>query len=66
MSRGFINALLWLAAGSTAFVVALVWAPAVYVDGQYLPTGHDSFYHARRILDAVNSPRFLIPRRFPI
>lgn len=56
MSRGFINALLWLAAGSTAFVVALVWAPAVYVDGQYLPTGHDSFYHARRILDAVNSP----------
>lgn len=56
LSRDFVNALLWLAGGTASFLVALNWAPAVFVDGQILPTGHDSFYHARRILDAVNAP----------
>jgi hypothetical protein len=26
---------------------------ASFIDGQYLPVGHDAFYHGRRILDAV-------------
>jgi len=27
--------------------------PSSYIDGIYVPNSHDSFYHARRILDAV-------------
>lgn len=45
--------LIWLVAGSVAFFIALMWLPAVYIDGQYIPAGVDSFYHARRILDEV-------------
>ena len=28
----------------------------VHVDDVYLPVSHESFYHARRILDAVADP----------
>lgn len=53
MTRQFKFALAWLLTGSIAFGMALLWFPAAFVDGQYIPVGHDSFYHARRIVDAV-------------
>ena len=56
MSDNFKLALLWLVGGSVAFVLALVWTPAVFVGDEILPSGHDSFYHARRILDAAADP----------
>lgn len=34
----------------------LKWLPIVQVGDVYLPRSHDSFYHARRILDAVEDP----------
>lgn len=47
---------LWLLIGAIAAAVcALKWPGAHYVD-EYLPYGVDSFYHARRILDAVADP----------
>lgn len=36
--------------------MALAWLPSTLVDGQYVPVGMDSFYHARRILDALAHP----------
>jgi hypothetical protein len=44
---------IWLAAGTAALFISLLWLPAIYIDGQYIPAGADSFYHARRILDLV-------------
>jgi hypothetical protein len=43
----------WAFAAITALVVALAPLSSVLVNGEYVPTGPDSFYHARRILDAV-------------
>jgi hypothetical protein len=45
--------LIWLAASVTAVGFQLIRRSASLVDGSYLPVGNDSFYHARRILDAV-------------
>lgn len=53
MTPAFRWTLLWLA-GSVALIAgALGSITASYVDGQYLPSNPDAFYHARRILDAV-------------
>lgn len=50
--------LIWLIAGSVSCSIALLWLPTIYIDGQYIPAGVDSFYHARRILDVVNTGLF--------
>lgn len=47
---------LWLAAGSVAFLFCMYHLSATLVDGQFLPADPDSFYHARRILDAIADP----------
>jgi hypothetical protein len=47
---------LWLAAGSLACLFCLYHLSATFVDGVFLPAEHDSFYHARRILDALGDP----------
>jgi hypothetical protein len=52
--RGFHFSLLVLATGSAAYAVALLWLYGSFVDGHYLPVESDSFYHARRILDAMD------------
>jgi hypothetical protein len=39
-----------------ALYATLKWMPVVHVGDVYLPVSHDSFYHARRILDAVADP----------
>jgi hypothetical protein len=51
----WLNVLLVIAASAIATQVALVWSPAVFLDSGIVPTGHDSFYHAARILAAVQS-----------
>ena len=53
MTPAFRWTLLWLV-GSVALIAgALGSITASYVDGRYLPSNPDAFYHARRILDAV-------------
>ena len=45
---GFLGSILVVA-------ITLQMTSASQVDGQYLPVGHDAFYHASRILEAVES-----------
>ncbi len=56
MTDGFKILLIWVLGAATALLVALAPFAAVMVDGHYIPDGPDSFYHARRILDAVADP----------
>lgn len=52
----FRLALAWIIASAMAFVINLAPIAAAMVNNQYIPIGPDSFYHARRILDAVADP----------
>jgi hypothetical protein len=56
VSDSFKMALIWMVGSLIAVTVALAMLSTSLVDGQYLPVGHDSFYHARRILDTVLQP----------
>jgi asparagine N-glycosylation enzyme membrane subunit Stt3 len=56
VTRQFKLTLIWLAGGTLALLMALNWLPASQVGDEYVPVGQDSFYHARRILDAVPDP----------
>ena len=49
--------LFWLLAAVVATVLAMNYMSASLVDGQFVPVGNDSFYHARRILDAAVGER---------
>ncbi len=60
MTQGFKLTLIWIAGCMLAFVVALNFLPRHLVDGHYLPVSNDSFYRARRILDAVANPGRLL------
>lgn len=52
----FRLALLWMLASVIGFVIDIAHINGSLVGGSYLPIGPDSFYHARRILDAVADP----------
>lgn len=56
MSHPFRVTLLWLTATAVAAVFALSWLPAAFDGDAWYPVGADSFYHARRILDAAADP----------
>jgi len=47
---------LWLTAGALAFLLCLYHLSGTLIDGAFVPADHDSFYHARRILDALGDP----------
>jgi hypothetical protein len=47
---------LWLTAGALAFVFCLYHLSGTLVHGVFLPADNDSFYHARRIIDALGEP----------
>lgn len=47
----------WLLTSAVAVTLALLVTSASYVDGEYIPVSVDSFYHARRILDAAIGER---------
>ncbi|MEE8307588.1 MAG: hypothetical protein V3R81_10005, partial [Gammaproteobacteria bacterium] len=54
--RGVVAFLaLWIPATLVAMFFALLHRDAAFIDGQYIPMGNDSFYHARRVLDALGS-----------
>lgn len=46
---------IWLFAGIIALLACSIYFSAAHFKGEYLPLGNDSFYHARRILDAVRN-----------
>ena len=48
---------IWLAGALIAVFFALLVRDSTIIDGVYLPRGNDSFYHARRILDAAIGSR---------
>ncbi|HJP03506.1 MAG: hypothetical protein QGG65_00620 [Gammaproteobacteria bacterium] len=47
---------IWAICSFIAALVALQLTSASYAEGTWVPAGNDSFYHARRILDAAESP----------
>jgi hypothetical protein len=53
MSPWFRYTLLWIAGSALLVFAALGMIGAAYVEGHYIPSNPDAFYHARRILDAV-------------
>ena len=57
MKQSAIVVLIWLLATALAIAFATLGLGSVRIDGQYLPFGNDSFYHAARILDAAVGPR---------
>ena len=56
MTDKFKLLLAWICAAIAALVISLAQLSAAFVDGRYIPNGADSFYHARRILDAAANP----------
>lgn len=48
--------LVWLLGSIAAFGAAMLALPASRLDGKLGPVSNDSFYHARRILDAIPDP----------
>ncbi|MBT8137252.1 MAG: hypothetical protein KJO54_09600 [Gammaproteobacteria bacterium] len=48
---------IWIGASLLAIVSALQYTDAALFGSQFIPVGNDSFYHARRILDAAFSAR---------
>lgn len=48
---------IWLLASLIAMLMAMQLDTAAIVDGRYIPISNDSFYHARRIIDAAISER---------
>lgn len=46
--------LVWLLASFIAVLMCVLPWPAAHLDEEIVPVSNDSFYHARRILDAVN------------
>jgi hypothetical protein len=54
---GVADALILIGGALIAVFFALIVRDSTIIDGVYLPRGNDSFYHARRILDAVIGSR---------
>ncbi|MGI9309608.1 MAG: hypothetical protein ACR2P6_10110 [Gammaproteobacteria bacterium] len=48
---------IWMLASLVAILVAFNFTSAALVEGEWTPVGNDSFYHARRILDATEGER---------
>ncbi len=55
MTPAFRYTLLWIAGSIALVIAALSLLSGAYVDGHYVPSTPDAFYHARRILDSVVS-----------
>lgn len=50
------SVMIWLAMSVIAVLSCSLSFYAAQLDGEYVPLGNDSFYHARRILDTVRDP----------
>lgn len=53
MTPAFRYALVWIFGSLVLVVAALTMVAGARVDGEYVPSSPDAFYHARRILDVV-------------
>lgn len=47
---------IWVAVSVIAVISCSLSLRSAHLGDEYFPVGHDSFYHARRILDAVQDP----------
>ena len=56
MTNEFRLTLIWLLAGTAGVFMAMNAVGGSFNGSEYLPVSNDSFYHARRILDAVADP----------
>lgn len=56
MTDGFKRTLIWIVGSMVAVMVSMAILSAAFDGRHYIPVGNDSFYHARRILDAVANP----------
>ena len=56
MSENFKSALIWLLGSTVVLAVVIYHVPAIRVDGEFIPWGVDSFYHARRVLETLADP----------
>ena len=54
--RPSASVVIWLVASFIAVASCSLFFYATQLDGEYVPLGNDSFYHARRILDTVRDP----------
>ncbi len=50
------SAAIWLVVSALAVLSCSINLSSAKLDGEYIPTGNDSFYHARRILDTAQDP----------
>ena len=60
-SRASLNVsmiVLWASAAALAVFMALLFRDSAVFGGVYVPQGNDSFYHARRALDALGDRGF--------
>jgi len=53
VSPFFRNTLLWICGSLVLMFAALGMLSSSFVDGHYIPSNADAFYHARRVLDAL-------------
>ena len=58
LNQNIIVILIYFGTATIACFIALLWLPASYVDGQYIPVGPDSFYHAARIIDTIETGHY--------
>lgn len=56
MTTAFKRTLILMLGSATAVLLAMTPLPAAFDGQHFIPVGNDSFYHARRILDAVADP----------
>lgn len=52
-----VTVLIWLAATAISTFLALLVIDSAFFEGEYIPMGNDSFYHARRMLDTAVGER---------
>ena len=57
MNKALPYWIIWFVFALLTAAVAMLYSSAAFVDGQYIPAGNDSFYHARRIIDAAVGER---------
>ena len=57
MNKSLPYWLAWFVFTLIAAAIAMLYTTAAYVDGQYIPAGNNSFYHATRIIDAAIGER---------
>jgi asparagine N-glycosylation enzyme membrane subunit Stt3 len=57
MTGAFRLTLLWIVGATIMVIMTLMRLGAAFVNGQYIPSNADAFYHARRILDVVMTGR---------